>query len=137
MKKIYSNVEPNVLLHIVVRKEDVMGDRLNVSPDEEYLQLAVLNMKKGKTFRPHKHILYEKVTDIAQESWCVVTGKVNAVLYDLDDEIISEEVLNAGDISMTFRGGHTYEFLEDSYVCEYKTGPYFGQENDKVFIDGK
>ena len=37
---------------------------------------------------------------------------------------------------MTFQGGHTYEILEDdTIVYEYKTGPYKGQENDKVFID--
>ena len=36
---------------------------------------------------------------------------------------------------MTFEGGHTYTILEDeTIVYEYKTGPYKGQENDKVFI---
>ena len=37
---------------------------------------------------------------------------------------------------MTFRGGHNYLCLEDdSLVYEYKTGPYYGQKKDKVFID--
>ena len=40
------------------------------------------------------------------------------------------------DISFTLFGGHTYEILEDnSMIMEYKTGPYFGQKQDKVFIN--
>ena len=56
-------------------------------------------------------------------------------MYDLDDKIIHEQILNPGDITMTFRGGHNYIALEeDTIVYEYKTGPYKGQENDKVII---
>jgi hypothetical protein len=37
---------------------------------------------------------------------------------------------------MTFRGGHNYLILEDdTIVYEYKTGPYLGQELDKVFLN--
>ena len=135
IKKIYSNVEDNKLLHMVVRKEEIQSERVNVIEDEEYLQLAAMRLQKGKTFKPHKHILCPKETQIAQESWVVITGKVKAILYDLDDSIISEEILNAGDCSITLYGGHTYEIMEDdTLVCEYKTGPYLGIEFDKEFI---
>ena len=87
------------------------------------------------TFKPHKHVYCEKTTTIAQESWVVIEGKVKAILYDIDDNIISEEILNAGDCSITLYGGHTYEILEDNtLVYEYKTGPYLGIEADKAFI---
>ena len=93
-------------------------------------------MDEGRTFRPHKHISKEgpeKV--IAQESWVVIKGRVKVFFYDLDDTIIQEEILEAGDFSMTFRGGHNYEALEDdTQVYEYKTGPYLGVEKDKEFI---
>jgi|TARA_A100001515_G_scaffold136154_1_gene127632 hypothetical protein len=135
IKKIYSNVEDNKLLHMVVRKEEIQSERVNVIEDEEYLQLAAMRLQKGKTFKPHKHILCPKETQIAQESWVVITGKVKAILYDLDDSIISEEILNAGDCSITLYGGHTYEIMEDdTLVYEYKTGPYLGIEFDKEFI---
>ena len=56
-------------------------------------------------------------------------------MYDIDDSLIGEEIIKKGDCSMTFEGGHTYEILEDdTVVYEYKTGPYTGQANDKVFI---
>ena len=92
-------------------------------------------MDNGKTFRPHKHITQHRQTDITQESWIVIQGRVKAILYDIDDTIIREPILEVGDCSMTFRGGHNYLCLEDdSIVYEYKTGPYTGQENDKTFI---
>ena len=135
MKKIYSKVDKEVLLHMVYRLSEVNG-RTNISPEDEYLQLASLKMEKGTTFKPHKHLIYEKVTDIAQESWIVIKGSVKCVFYDLDDTIIAEPVLYPGDCSLTFRGGHNYIILEDNtIVYEYKTGPYLGQELDKAFIN--
>jgi len=135
MKKLYSKVEEGKLLHMVLLKEDVQSERLNVIEDQEYLQLAAMRLQAGKTFKPHKHIVCTKETTIAQESWVVIAGKVKAILYDLDDTILSEEVLNAGDCSITLYGGHTYEILEDdTVVYEYKTGPYLGVEMDKEFI---
>ena len=135
MKKIYSNVVKEKLLHIVLRKDDVQSERLNIIEDREFLQLAAMRLPAGKTFRPHKHVHCEKITTTTQESWAIINGKVKAILYDIDDNIISEEVLNAGDCSITLYGGHTYEILEDdTLVYEYKTGPYLGTEQDKEFI---
>jgi len=135
MEKIYSKVKPGVLLHLINRLDEVTG-RTDVAPVEEFLQLATLKMNSGQTFKAHKHIVLEKQTNIAQESWIVVKGSVKCIFYDLDDTIIAEPVLMSGDCSMTFRGGHNYLILEDdTIVYEYKTGPYLGQEFDKVFLN--
>jgi len=135
MKKIFSKVNPNILLHIVNRLDDIEG-RTDIAPENEFIQLATLKMKKGKTFRPHRHIWKPgEVECIAQESWVVIEGSVRVIMYDLDDTVIETPILYPGDCSMTFQGGHTYEILEeDTIVYEYKTGPYKGQENDKEFI---
>ncbi len=146
MKKIYSKIKLDTLLHIVHRLQDIENQalpakegltRTNVAPDEEFLQLAALRMDKGKTFKAHKHIYKPGKKDIiAQESWIVVRGSVKAMLYDLDDTLLEEVILSQGDCSMTFRGGHNYEIQEDdTIVYEYKTGPYTGIENDKVFLN--
>lgn len=135
MKKIYSKVHNNELLHIILKKEDVQSERQNVVNEDQFLQLAAMKLPQGKTFRAHKHIFAEKTTTMAQESWVVISGKVKAILYDLDDTVISEEILDTGDCSITLQGGHNYEILEDdTLVYEYKTGPYLGIEMDKKFI---
>lgn len=134
MEKIYSKIEPGKLLHIVYRVNEIEG-RTNIAPENEFLQLASMKMKKGQTFKPHKHITLKKETDIAQESWLVIKGSVKCIFYDLDDTVIAEPILKPGDCSMTFRGGHNYLILEDdTIVYEYKTGPYLGQEQDKKFL---
>lgn len=136
MKYIYSKKHPEKLLHIINRVSDIV-ERTNVVPDNQFLQLATLRMEKGKTFRPHQHIWKDSPTEkiIAQESWVVIKGSVRVYFYDIDGKLLTEEVINPGDCSMTFEGGHTYKSLEDdTVVYEYKTGPYTGIENDKVFL---
>lgn len=136
MKKIYSNINPEKLLHIIVRKSDIIEGRNEIVPTDNFIQCGMLNMKKGKTFKPHKHIWKERnQTLIAQESWVCIQGSVKCIFYDLNDEILSTEIINAGDSSFTLEGGHNYEILQDdTLVYEYKTGPYEGQEFDKVFL---
>lgn len=135
MKQVFSKVQPETLLHVINKIDDIGETRNDICPDDEFLQVACFELPAGKTFRAHKHIKLLRGTDITQESWIVVRGKVKAILYDLDDTVIHEEILEAGDCSITFRGGHNYESMEDgSLVYEYKTGPYIGQSADKVFV---
>lgn len=137
MEKIYSKVEPDKLLHFINRLYDIEGERHNLVGDESFIQCATMKLPKGKTFNPHKHFERERTEPayIPQESWMVFKGSVKCTFYDLDDTIISEPILRAGDASFTLHGGHTYTILEDdTIVYEYKTGPYDGVENDKKFI---
>jgi len=136
MYKIYSKQRPNKLLHLVHRLDEIQA-RTDVADEDKFLQLATLRMSKGKTFKPHQHIWKPSPTQevIAQESWVVIKGSVEVSFYDTNGELLEKAVINAGDCSMTFEGGHTYLILEDdTVVYEYKTGPYQGQEKDKVFI---
>ena len=137
MKHVYSKKDPSKLLHLINRFDEIK-DRTNVSPDHQFIQLATLRMEKGKTFRPHQHIWKPSPTIdvIAQESWVVIKGSVKVFMYDTDGELLDTDIISVGDCSMTFEGGHTYEILEnDTVVYEYKTGPYTGIENDKVFLN--
>jgi len=137
MEKIYSRVEPDLLLHVVYRLEDFMEEREEIIAPDQFIQCAALKMDEGKTFRPHKHNVRE-VTDsdrIAQESWVVIRGLVMVILYDIDNTIITSVMLFPGDASFTLRGGHNYRVMENNtIVYEYKTGKYEGQLKDKTFI---
>ena len=136
MEKIYSKIDPNKLLHIIVRKKEITPGRQDIVPEDNFIQCSILNMETGKTFKPHKHIWKERTRNvIAQESWIVVQGSVRCTFYDVDNQIIAEPILYPGDASFTLEGGHTYTILEDNtLVYEYKTGPYEGQSLDKTFL---
>jgi hypothetical protein len=136
IEKIYSKKQPNLLLHVVNRYEDIDG-RTDIIPEENFIQCATLKLNKNEIFAPHKHIKKERSykEQIAQESWIVLKGKVKCIFYDIDDAIIATPILKQGDASFTLYGGHTYQILEDdTIVYEYKTGPYEGQKLDKVFL---
>ena len=137
MERIFSKLAPNKLLHLIVRKEEITSGRQDVIPKENFIQCSILNMEKGKTFRPHKHIWKERIRNvIAQESWIVLQGSVKCIFYDTDDTILTEPILYPGDASFTLEGGHNYLILEDNtLVYEYKTGPYEGHALDKIFLD--
>ena len=137
MEKIYSKINPDKLLHIIVRKNDMKPGREDIVDVDNFIQCSMLNMNSGKTFKPHRHIWKERTRNvIAQESWIVIQGSVKCIFYDLDDNIIAEPILYPGDASFTLEGGHNYLILEDdTLVYEYKTGPYEGQSMDKTFIE--
>lgn len=137
MEKFYSKVDPSILLHFVIRKDDFVEGRQDLISAENFIQCSTLNLKAGVTFRPHKHIWKERdLLMLAQESWVVLTGKVRCTFYDLNDKILAEPILKAGDASFTLQGGHNYLILADnSKILEFKSGPYFGQKMDKTFIE--
>lgn len=126
------------LLHIVYRPSDFTDVRTELVEADQFIQCSFLNLEKGHTFRPHQHTwkspCYQET--IAQESWVVVKGKVEVFFYDIDGSLLESHILKPGDSSFTLEGGHTYKILEDNtLVYEYKTGPYTGPQNDKVFLD--
>ena len=136
MYKIYSTQEKEKLLHIVMRCSDI-GERTEICPSDNFIQCASMKLSKGTKFKPHIHIYKERhyTNQIAQESWVVIKGRVKCYFYDINGLFLESCVLRQGDTSFTLHGGHTYEILEDdTIIYEYKTGPYEGQEHDKVFI---
>jgi len=133
MKEIYHKGK---LLHIVYTPEDFTKERTDLVDANQFIQCSFLKMNEGKTFRPHKHIWKKPSFEemIAQESWVVIRGSVKVHFFDTEMQPLETHILNAGDVSFTLEGGHTYEILEDyTLVYEYKTGPYEGQQRDKVF----
>lgn len=136
MTKIYSRVQPGLLLHQVFRRSDAKAGRQDIVHPDNYIQCASLVLDKGTTFKPHKHIVKERSWNvISQESWIILKGSVTCHFFDIDGKHLQDEVIKEGDQSFTLHGGHTYTIMEDgTEIREYKTGRYENQENDKVFI---
>ena len=139
VERIYSKVEPDLLLLAIGRHTDIDKSRTDFSPDHEYMQVSAKKLSKGTSFLPHKHNKILRTSDLTQEAWVFLSGKVTARFWDIDDSIIFETDLGPGDLAVVFRGGHSFEVLEDNTILyEFKTGPYYGQEKDKTYIlEGK
>ena len=136
LRHVYSVASPKKLLHVIATPPTSAEgfERVQILPEEEFIQASWIAMPIGTTFPPHAHVFHEATEKfvVAQESWVVIRGAVRCYLYDLDDSLLESPTLRAGDASFTLLGGHTYEALsDDTVVYEYKTGPYLGPGMDK------
>ncbi len=128
------------LLHFTLGNQDFLdlhNSRTDVIEPSQFMQLSIMSFSVGRVFPAHTHLPREKIfADFrAQESWVIMSGKVQVTYFDEDDAIIAKEILGAGDCSVTLFGGHAYEVIEGpAKIYEFKIGPYEGKDIDKRLI---
>lgn len=136
MFKVYSEVEKGKLLCSFSKGLELSKYRTELSPSEEYLQASGRKIEAGTHVWAHKHLPLERKTEATQEAWVIVEGSVEATIYDLDDTLLKKILLSRGDCLVLFRGGHAMDVMnEDTIMYEFKTGPYYGLQKDKVAIN--
>lgn len=135
---VFSQVDKDKLLHTIFKAENLEQNFegfKDIAPHTENLQILFIRQNKGKKYIPHYHIENIRKINITNESWIILKGKVKVFLYDIDNTILHEDILCAGDCSITYCGAHNYEILEDdSRIIEAKNGPFLGVERDRVRI---
>ena len=136
MERYYSKKEENKLIFSLLRFEEICDRRIDLSPDQEFMQVCGRIMSCGSYVPPHRHIETHRETNLTQEAWILLKGKVRARFYDLDDSFLCERDVSSGDVIVLYRGGRSLEVLEDNTIFyEFKNGPYFGTNKDKKKID--
>lgn len=136
MERYYSKQEKDLLIFSLLKFQEICEKRIDLSPDQEFLQVCGRVMSSGIKVAAHRHTETKRSTDLTQEAWVVLKGKVKARFYDLDDSYLCERDVCSGDVIVLYRGGHSLEVLEDDTVFyEFKNGPYYGVKNDKEKIN--
>ena len=135
MRRIYSKCNPDKLLFVLNRREDINEKRLDLIPPQEYLQLATKSLKNHDIAKAHEHNEINRETHKTQEAWVVLQGRLAVTFYDLDETVVLKTQLQSGDCIVLLHGGHSFEVLEDdTFLYEFKTGPFLDIEKDKRFI---
>jgi len=135
MERIYSKIERDTLICATIREKDISSYRTDVCPDSEYIQVCARKLGDKISVGAHRHLPIKRETDITQEAWIVLRGRIKAKFYDLDNSFLYEAEIEKGGCMVLFRGGHSLEVLEeDTLFYEIKTGPYYGVDDDKEFI---
>ena len=99
----------------------------------KFLQVSFLNLKKQQNVEPHAHLKNLKKTNISNEAWIVMSGKLKVTFYDIDNSKVFDDILKSGDISILFEGGHSFKpLLKNTKIFEIKNGPYMGSIKEKV-----
>lgn len=93
--------------------------------DESTLQVGKQLRAKGEETVPHKHLPVKiEREEVLQEVLYIENGKVKIIFYDSQWEEIDSRILKQGDIILIIKGGHSFEFLEETEMIEIKQGPY-------------
>ena len=125
------------IIAIVVRR-DFKKEGMNfVSKPDFSLQLGISSYKQGDTIKAHFHIEKERKVNKIQEVVHIESGRTRVDLYDLNGKKIKSVELSEGDIIFFVDGGHGFEMLEGTKIIEVKQGPYFGVEEDKIYLEGE
>ena len=135
MKEIYSRLNPNKLLHRINHLDtNIDKKKLNKNNDFISVESLIIYNENIHLHYPNQNFLkYDYL--ITQECWIVLSGSIKITLYDLNDTILHQDVLQSWDYSITFEGGHEFITLEeDTIIQEYKNGPYKGSMMDLEYF---
>ena len=134
-RKIHSFIDPTQLLVSVVSLSSLTQDRTNASEEKEILQVSLMRLPEGKSIAPHRHLLVSRITEGTSEAWIVISGSVQAKIFDLDNSPVATVDLVTGDCMVLYRGGHSFTVMADNTVLyEVKNGPYYGAAADSEKI---
>lgn len=134
-QQIHSKLYPQMLL-VSVLSANTTESRVNAAGTEEILQASLLRLPNGKTIAPHKHLLQFRNTQGTCEAWVVISGTLQAQVFDVDNTVADTVTLSAGDCMVLYRGGHNFTVMsEDAVIYEIKNGPYYGPEYDAKSIN--
>ena len=117
MYKIYSKIRSKN--YYVFYKSKKKFDRINLSPENEFLQASIIKFNNKKIVKAHHHLNHKiiKTKRPIQESWILIKGAAKITYFDTNNTRIKKFFMSPGDISITFSGGHELEILKKAVYC--------------------
>jgi hypothetical protein len=103
------------------------------TPDDYSQQVGYMNRDKNYVIEPHVHLRQSRNINYTNEVLIVKKGKVKVDFYTDLKEFIKSEIIKTGDLILLIKGGHGFEFLEESQLIEIKQGPYIGEIDKERF----
>ena len=119
---------------IICRKPKADGIRFFTTENDEF-QVGLMARHAGYQVMAHAHPRATRSISGSSEFLYIESGKVQVKVFDEEWVPLAEEVLEAGDFLVFFRGGHAIEILESARIIEVKQGPYTGMMASKLFRD--
>jgi len=121
------------IIAIIYRDSDWTEGLNFITPDNLFIQVGSWWYPKGKKLDSHIHKDFDRVAGRTQEMTYVKKGSMRVLLYDEEQNYLSEFILKEGDLAVFAYGGHGYEILEDNTkIIEAKNGPFIDVNTDKT-----
>jgi len=137
IKKIYSKINPGLILSIIHLHESSSGSltttkRTEITDPSYFLQAGFFEIPANTDFKAHKHNHQERKTDQTHEAILIFKGSAEISIYDTDNSFVEKVKLKEGDSTVIINGGHKLKTLSETLLFEFKNGPYMGPDKDKT-----
>lgn len=93
---------------------------------QESLQASRMVYEKGKSFRPHRHLLNPRIIKRTQEAFIVIKGRLAVDIYTNDGDPLGTLEAGMGECVLVYRGGHGVRVLKAGIFYEIKAGSFDG-----------
>lgn len=123
------------LLAVVVDSTNFSSGVHFVTPNELQQQVAVMNRPSGEIIAAHSHLPVPRSLQGTQEVLIILSGQIEADLYDENRKLVESVLLNPGDIIVLVSGGHGFTVCNGARFIEVKQGPYVPGK-DKIIFEG-
>jgi hypothetical protein len=121
-----------VILAKLVTNEDWSDGLAFYSDDNDNIQVGSWSYCEGKELARHIHNEVSREVGRTQEVLYIRNGKIEAKIYDLNEEYVDTLTALKGDTLILLESGHGYKILENNtQVLEVKNGPYLGADIDR------
>ncbi|MFB6224896.1 MAG: hypothetical protein ABEI13_00385 [Candidatus Paceibacteria bacterium] len=103
------------------------------TPSEFSQQLAYMKRPKNEEINAHIHNRVERSVNYTQEVLIIRSGRLRVDFYTPQKIYLHSRILEAGDVILLASGGHGFKVIDDVEMFEIKQGPYFEQDDKKIF----
>jgi len=121
--------------YIIRNPQNIKGKNFFGNKDN-YLQVGILELKKGTKIEAHYHLPRSDEVKKTQEVLILLSGELEVCFYDVEKNVkVESTILLNGDILILLDGGHSFNAIMDTEFIEVKQGPYRGIEIDKKHLN--
>ena len=118
---------------IIIRSDYVPDRTTFITPDTFEQQVGYVVYPAKGNITPHKHKVIERHIKNTSETLVVRKGLVKVLLYDDENVLVAERILDEGDVLVLVSGGHGFRMMKDTVLLEIKQGPYTGLAEKEHF----
>jgi len=133
--KIYSKIDNKIKIGEIIKSKDLRLGTNFFTENNDYLQVGSVVNSEEFIVKPHFHTKNKRLIEKTQEVWILIKGKLNISFFDIDNSLLFSDIINDGDISILYNGGHSMKKKSKQMILyEVKNGPFNFSFDDKTNI---
>lgn len=122
------------LIAIKINDFAILKNSEFITDDDSFLQVGAFKYNQPHKVKKHKHNEILRKVDRTQEFIFILSGAMEANLFDDEDNFLTTLLLKPGSGLLILKGWHDFKIVDNCNFFEVKVGPYLGLD-DKTIKD--